>query len=96
MRKHAKARGYDASKKIVGCKRHIAVDTNGRLLMVNLTPADISDLAGAQAILDAVRKRRPWVKHLFADAAYAQAHGQGGPSRLRRRESSADPTAKKT
>ena len=38
--------------------------------MVNLTTADISDSAGAQAILDAIRKRWPWVKHLFADAAY--------------------------
>ncbi|WP_454916224.1 IS5 family transposase [Xanthobacter sediminis] len=66
----AEARGYDAGKKIVGRKRHIAVDTDGRLLMVNLTPADISDSAGAQAILDAIRKRWPWVKHLFADAAY--------------------------
>src|SRR3546814_16630533 len=38
--------------------------------MVNLTPANISDSAGAQAILDAIRKRWPWVKHLFADGAY--------------------------
>jgi transposase len=66
----AKTRGYDANKKILGRKRHIAVDTDGRLLMVNLTTADISDSAGAQAILDAIRKRWPWVKHLFADAAY--------------------------
>src|SRR5476649_1553909 len=63
-------RGYDAAKKIVGRKRHIAVDTDGRLLMVNLTPADISDSAGAQMILDGVRKRWPWLKHLFADGAY--------------------------
>ena len=35
-------------------KRHIAVDTDGRLLTVNLTPADISDSAGAQMILDHV------------------------------------------
>jgi transposase len=63
-------RGYDAGKKVVGRKRHIAVDTDGRLLMVNLTTADISDSAGAQAILDGVRKRWPWIKHLFADAAY--------------------------
>ena len=63
-------RGYDAGKKIVGRKRHIAVDTDGRLLMVNLTPADISDSAGAQTILDGIRKRWPWVKHLFADGAY--------------------------
>src|SRR5712672_1817171 len=66
----AKTRGYDAGKKIVGRKRHIAVDTDGRLLMINLTPADISDSAGAQMILDGVRKRWPWLKHLFADGAY--------------------------
>lgn len=51
-------------------KRHIAVDTDGRLLMVNLTTADISDSAGAQAIVAAIRKRWPWLKHLFADGAY--------------------------
>lgn len=66
----AEMRGFDAGKKIVGRKRHIAVDTDGRLLMVNLTTADISDSAGAQAILDRIRKRWPWVKHLFADGAY--------------------------
>ncbi len=66
----AQTRGYDANKKIVGRKRHIAVDTDGRLLMVNLTTADISDSAGAQAILDAVRRRWPWLKTLFADGAY--------------------------
>jgi transposase len=67
---HAETRGYDAGKKIVGRKRHIAVDTDGRLLMVNLTPADISDSAGAEAVLTALRKRYPWIKHLFADGAY--------------------------
>ena len=54
----------------MGRKRHIAVDTDGRLLMVNLTPAGISDSAGAQMILSAIRKRWPWIKHLFADSAY--------------------------
>lgn len=38
--------------------------------MVNLTPADISDSAGAQLIFDAIRQRWPWPKHLFADGAY--------------------------
>jgi transposase len=66
----ATSRGYDAGKKIVGRKRHVAVDTDGRLLMVNLTTADISDSAGAQLILTAIRKRWPWLKHLFADGAY--------------------------
>ena len=66
----AAQRGYDAGKKIVGRKRHVAVDTDGRLLMVNLTTADIADAAGAQAILDGIRRSWPWVKHLFADGAY--------------------------
>jgi hypothetical protein len=47
---HAATRGYDAGKKIVGRKRHIAVDTDGRLIMINLTTADIFDSVGAQMI----------------------------------------------
>jgi hypothetical protein len=31
--------------------------------MVNLTPADISDSAGAQAVLDAIRRCWPWRQH---------------------------------
>lgn len=66
----AAERGYDAGKKVNGRKRHIAVDTDGRLLLVRMTPADLSDSAGAQAMLEAIRKRWPWVKHLFGDGAY--------------------------
>ena len=33
----AKTRAYDVGKRIVGRKRHIAVDTDGRLHMLNLT-----------------------------------------------------------
>ncbi len=66
----AHQRGYDAAKTIVGCKRHIAVDTARRLLMVNLTRADIADSTRAQALLDAVKKRWPQVKLLFADGEY--------------------------
>jgi len=70
----AAERGYDAGKKVCGRKRHIAVDTNGRLLMVRLTPADLSDSAGGQLILDALRRSWPWpwpwLRHLFADSAY--------------------------
>lgn len=67
---HGRTTGHDAGKKIVRRKRHSAVDADGRLLMVNITPADICDGAGAQPILDGVGKRWPWVKHLFADGAY--------------------------
>lgn len=67
---NAEESGYDAGKKIAGRKRHIAVDTDGPLLMVNLTTTDIADPAGAQTIPGAIRKRRPWLEHLFADGAY--------------------------
>ena len=62
--------GYDAAKRLKGRKRHIAVDTDGRLLMVNLTRADVQDAAGAERIIQAIRQRWPWLKHLFADGAY--------------------------
>ena len=62
--------GYDAAKRTKGRKRHVAVDTDGRLLLVNLTTADVQDAAGAEEIVRAVRRRWPWLKHLFADGAY--------------------------
>lgn len=65
-------RGYDAAKKTVGRKRHIAIDTDGRRLTVNLRPADISDSAATQMILESIRKRWPWIKHFFADDAYCR------------------------
>ena len=65
-------RGFDGGKKIAGRKRHVAVDTDGRLLMIDPTAADISGSAGARTILDAIRKRWPWLKPLFADGAPAR------------------------
>jgi transposase len=38
--------------------------------MVNLTAADVQDAHGAEQIIKAVRRRWPWLKHLFADGAY--------------------------
>ncbi len=62
--------GYDAGKRTKSRKCHIAVDTDGRLLMVDLTTADISHSAGAQEIVSAIRRHWPWLKHLFGDRAY--------------------------
>ncbi|MBB4860364.1 hypothetical protein HNO88_003707 [Novosphingobium chloroacetimidivorans] len=58
-RQRQQMRGLDARKKVVGRKRHMAVHTNGRLLMLDLTKADIIDSAGAQVIVAAVRKLWP-------------------------------------
>jgi hypothetical protein len=61
---------YDAAKRIKGRKPHIAVDTDGRLLMVNLTGAGVRDAVGAEHIVKAIRKHRRWLKPLFTDGAY--------------------------
>ena len=53
-----------------GRKRHIAADTDGRWLMINLTTADVREPAGAEAVVSAFLQRWPWLKLLFADGAH--------------------------
>jgi len=66
----AEVRGYDGGKRIIGRKRLVAVDTEGRLLLVSLTFAVVPGSVGGHAILGAIRKRGPWLKHPFVDAGY--------------------------
>ncbi len=44
-------RGFDAGKKVMGRKRHIVVDTGGRLLGAVVHEADIQDRDGAPSLL---------------------------------------------
>jgi putative transposase len=44
-------RGYDGGKKIDGRKRHILVETEGRLLKARVHPANETDAEGAKALL---------------------------------------------
>jgi hypothetical protein len=44
--------GYDAGKKVTGRKRHILVDTLGRLLSVAVHSADIQDRDGVAFVLN--------------------------------------------
>ncbi len=71
---HAGPRGYDAGKKIKGRKRHILVDTLGLLLWVCVTPADLSDKAGARSFLTQALQWFGWLRCIWADQGYA-----GGP-----------------
>jgi putative transposase len=64
-------RGFDANKKIKGRKRHAVVDTDGRALALQLTPASVQDRDGAVPLLQASRGSFPFVQHVFADTAYA-------------------------
>jgi len=63
--------GYDAGKKIKGRKRHIITDTLGLMLFVLVHGADVQDRDGAPDLLKAIRYRFPWLRHVFADGAYA-------------------------
>jgi putative transposase len=63
--------GHDAGKKIKGRKRHIVTGTLGFLLFVIVHGADVQDRDGAPDLLEAVRYRYPWPRHIFADGGYA-------------------------
>ena len=64
-------RGYDAGKKIKGRKRHILTDTGGLLVAAHVHAAHIQDRDGAPPLLASIRWAFPWLRHVFADGAYA-------------------------
>lgn len=63
--------GYDAGKKVKGRKRHIVTDTCGFMVFALIHAADIQDRDGAVDVLNAIRRRFPWLRHVFADGGYA-------------------------
>ena len=64
-------RGYAAEKMVKGRKRHILTDTIGLLVGAIVHPANIQDRDGAPPLLESVRSLYPWLRHVFADNAYA-------------------------
>jgi transposase len=64
-------RGFDAGKKVKGRKRHIVTDTGGLLVGAIVHEASIQDRDGAPFLLDLIRPAFPWLRHIFADSAYA-------------------------
>src|SRR6266849_139016 len=64
-------RGYDAGKKVKGRKRHVVTDTIGLLVGAEVHSADIQDRDGAVLVIEAIHDLFPWLRHLFADGAYA-------------------------
>jgi len=64
-------RGYDAAKKVKGRKRHIVTDTTGLMVGAVVHPADVQDRDGAPLVVEAIHDLFPWLRHLFADSAYA-------------------------
>lgn len=70
---HGGSVGYDAAKRIKGRKRHILVDTLGLLLGVLVTPANITERAGAQDLLKRTLGWFTWLRLLWVDGGY---HGE--------------------
>src|SRR4051812_39424286 len=63
-------RGYDPARRVVGRKRHALTDTDGRLLVAAVSPANLHDSHGGVALLRASRRLWPFLAHCFGDRAY--------------------------
>lgn len=64
--------GFDANKKVMGRKRHIAVDTLGLLLMVAVTAASLQDANSAATLGPRMRGTFPRLKKIWVDAGYKE------------------------
>ena len=66
-------RGYDAGKKVLGRKRHVAVDCLGMILAILITPAAVQDRDAAKTL---IRRLVEWYARLqiiWADGGYLGA-----------------------
>lgn len=75
-------RGFDGGKHIHGRKRHVVVDTLGLLLTALVTPANVSDTAGAIQLLPRLRHcahrlRLLWCDGGYFESVFEQARQQG-------------------
>nr|WP_051071900.1 IS5 family transposase [Amycolatopsis decaplanina] len=67
------SRGYDGGKKIDGRKRHIATDTQGLLLVVLVTAANLQDRSAARLLLAALHAAHRNISWVWADGGYTSA-----------------------
>jgi len=67
------ARGFDSGKRVKGRKRHLLTDTQGLALEVLVTPANVSENAGAKALWRRAGRRRgpaKRVRQVWVDQGY--------------------------
>ncbi len=74
--------GYDAGKKIKGKKRHIAVDTQGLLLLSVVHSADMQDRDGGILLMSLMFGLFPFLLKLYADSGYQGAKFRDGMKRV--------------
>src|SRR5213594_890759 len=70
---HAGERGYDAAKKIVGRKRHVAVDCMGMILAIMITPAATQDRDAAKNLIKLLTVMYCRLQIIWADGGYLGA-----------------------
>jgi putative transposase len=63
-------RGYDGGKKTAGLKIHLLGDSDGRVLTVAVSTADLHDSVAFGPLLRASRRTWPFVEIVWADSAY--------------------------
>jgi putative transposase len=63
-------KGFDMGKKIWGRKRHVLVDTQGHLLAVKVTGAEVSDQEGGRPLLASLKEGLPRLKLVWGDSHY--------------------------
>ena len=61
---------YDAAKKVLGRKRHVAVDMDGRLLAVSVTCASVQDQDGGIELVRRLVRLCPWIRTVVVDGGY--------------------------
>jgi hypothetical protein len=62
-------KGYDGGKQVKGRQRPVLVETCGLLLSVEVTPANISDQAGARRLLVGLKPLQSRLELMWADSA---------------------------
>lgn len=63
-------RGVDGGKKTKGRKRHILVDTDGRLVAAHVSKANLADTKGADVLFEKIKDQMPRLEVVFADGTY--------------------------
>lgn len=64
------ARGFHGGKKIKGRSRHVAVDSQGTLLAVSVTAANVSDSAQAGVVMAQAKEVCPTLESFTADQGF--------------------------
>lgn len=63
-------RGYDAAKKVVGRKRHVAVDCLGLILAIMITPGAVQDRNAAKGLIQLLVSMYGRIQVIWADGGY--------------------------